>query len=126
MKYFERLPTKIGFIFATLFCLIYFNNDYLSYRPVSCMVLDKVESSGRNSGDFYLVLKENEYVFDLNVSPATYSQSKVGSTLTFKLREMDYKQTARNNTIFFFGQIIVFAIALACLFGGFVDLTFNT
>lgn len=120
-KYFTNGFTIVGFISLIIFGIIYYNNDYMDFKVRKCIVMDKMTTTGgsRSSGAFYLVLKEERgIVFDLIVSPATFSQSKMGDTKYFNLRELEIKQTPMNNAIYFFGYVFFGALAFACLFCG--------
>lgn len=89
------------------------NNEYLKYKNTKCIVLDKIQTRPgyKSSAMFYLILKEEKNrVFELSVSPATFSQSKIGDKVNFNLREMDIKQTRKDNFIFFFGEVFLMAI----------------
>lgn len=95
-----------------LFFIVIINvtNDYTKDKDVKCVVLDKLTSGGESS-KFYLVLKDDKNrVFDLIVSPATYSQSKVGSNLVFSLEEMDIRQTVWNNIIYGILPILLYSL----------------
>lgn len=78
---------------ASLLCFIGSEaHEYGHFKERHCVVLDKLQSSGRYSGTFYLVMKEDRgIVFDLSVQPSTYSQVKVGQTVVFRLRDFDIK-----------------------------------
>ena len=122
-KYFTNGVTIVGFISLIIFGIIYYNNDYMEFKDRKCVVLDKMTTTGgyKSSGHFYLVLKEERgIVFDLIVSPATFSKSKIGDTKYFNLRQFEIKQTPMNNVIYFFGSVIFGVIAFACLIGGIV------
>jgi len=104
-KYFKQSTTIIALICFIIAGIISYNNDYLDRKDRRCVVLDKLESFGghKSSSHFYLILKEERgIIFDLIVSPATYSQSKVGETLVFNLKQMDIRQTPKENLIYFF------------------------
>lgn len=63
-------------------------NDNLASKVRDCIVYDKLTSSGgRNSGEFYLILKDKEtnIIFSLIVRPETYSQARNGQILRFEL-----------------------------------------
>jgi hypothetical protein len=127
-KYLNLTVTKIGIISSIVFCFIYFNNDYMEFKDRKCIVLDKIATTGgyKSSGDFYLVLKEERgIVFDLTVTPATFSQSKTGDIKYFSLRQFDVEQTLTNNAIFIFGSVIFGVLAFGCLIGGWVFLKYS-
>ena len=93
-------------------------NNYTKFKDRQCLVLDKLETSGgsKYSGNFYLVLKEERgIVFDIIVSAATYSQSKIGSIVVFNLRDYDIKQTPRENAFYLFGPGILIFLGLIFL-----------
>lgn len=122
-KYFTNKFTIVGFISLILFGIIYRNNDYMEFKERRCVVLDRLTTSGghKSSGRFYLVLREERgVVFDAIVSPTTFSQSKIGDTTYFDLREMDIKQTPMDNTIYFVGPVVFGAVAFVFLICGWV------
>lgn len=126
-KYLKQTITKIGIVSTIIFGIIYYNNDYMEFKDRKCIVLDKMTTTGsyKSSGCFYLVLKEERgIVFDLIVSPATFSQSKIGDTKYFNLRQLEIKQTPMNNAIYFLGSVIFGVIGFGCLIGGWVFLKF--
>ena len=101
-----------------LFFIVIINvtNDYTKEKDIKCVVLDKLTSGGESS-NFYLVLKDDKNrVFDLIVSPATYSQSKVGSNLVFSLQEMDIRQTVWGNIIYFVLPILLYSLFIIVFF----------
>ena len=116
----ENAVTKIGIVATIIFGIIYYNNDYMEFKDRKCIVLDKMTTAGgyKSSGRSYLVLKEERgIVFDLMVSPAVFSQSKIGDTKHFSLRQLEIKQTPMNNAIYFVGSVIFGAIGFVCLIG---------
>jgi hypothetical protein len=129
VKYLKQTMTKIGIVATIIFGIIYYNNDYMEFKDRKCIVLDKMTTTGgyKSSGHFYLVLKEERgIVFDLIVSPATFSQSKIGDTKYFNLRQLEIKQTPMNNAIYFFGPAIFGVIGFVCLICGWVFLKFSS
>ena len=127
-KYFTNGVTIVGFISLIIFGIIYYNNDYMEFKDRKCIVLDKMTTTGsyKSSGHFYLVLKEERgIVFDLIVSPATFSKAKNGDIKYFNLRQLEIKQTPMNNAIYFFGSVIFGVIGFVCLIGGWVFLKFS-
>lgn len=127
MKFFKNPLIIIGIISIILFGIIYIDSDYLTYKEHKCRVLEKIdpkiELTGKfqNTPHFYLHLKdESEIDFNLLVSPSLYTQSKPGDILYLELRRMDIKQTAWDNLIYFFGQIILVIIGIFCLSCGIV------
>lgn len=124
-NYFKQPITQIGIVATIIFGIISYTDDYMEYKDRKCIVLDKLAASGgrKSSGDFYLVLKEEQgIVFDLMVSPATYSQSNIGKTKYFSLRQFDIKQTAMNNLIYWFGSVFFVTLSFVCLISGWVFL----
>lgn len=86
-------------------------NEYMKYKKTECIVLDKIMTQGKYT-HMYLILKDNKgRIFDLDVSPATYSQHIKGDNITFELREHDIHQTKRDN-IYFFGICILYCISI--------------
>lgn len=128
-KYLKQTMTKIGIVATIIFGIIYYNNDYMEFKYRKCIVLDKMTTTGgyKSSGHFYLVLKEERgIVFDLIVSPATFSQSKIGDTKYFNLRQLEIKQTPMNNVIYFFGSVIFGLTGFVFLIGGWIFLKFSS
>ncbi len=99
------------------------DGEYMKFKIRHCTVIDKLQSNGsyENSGNFYLVLKEERgIVFDIIVSPATYSQAKIGSSISFDLRNFDIKQTQKENVLYFFGDVVVVLIGIVFILLGFL------
>ena len=122
-KYFTNRLLVVGLLSLIIFGIIYYNNDYMEFKERKCVVLDKMITSGgyKSSGCFYLVLKEEKgVIFDLIVSPATFSQSKIGDIKHFNLRQLEIKQTSTDNLIYLFGSIIFGVISFVCLIGGLI------
>lgn len=120
MKYLKQPATIIGIALTIIFGILCYTNDYMEYKDRKCVVLDKLITS-RRSTDFWLVLKEERgIVFDLIVSPATYSQASVGETIHFNIRQMDIKQTTKDNIIYFFSVPIICMLAVMSLGVGFI------
>ena len=118
MKIFKNIDLTIEIFSLTLFLIIYVNNDYMKSKERKCTIVDKLTTSDgyKHSGNFYLVLKEEQgHVFDIIVSPSTYSQSDVGDIKMFNLRQIDIKQTVKENLIYFFGQVIFGTIGICYL-----------
>jgi hypothetical protein len=112
-----------GIITIIVFGIIRLNNDYMDFKTRKCVVLNKLTTSGgyKSSGDFYLVLKEEKgIIFDLIVCPSTFSQSKVGDTKFFNLRDFDIKQTPKNNLLYFFGEVIFGTVGFVFIVAGMI------
>jgi hypothetical protein len=125
--------SKTLFGLAIVFGLITYifdqHNTYMRFKQRKCIILDKLITPPgyKHSADLYLVLKEERgIVFDLNVAPATYSQHKIGDTIHFTLRDFDIKQTRRDNTIYFFGQVLLFAISTTLTIAALGSLAFKS
>lgn len=104
-KIMKKKLISLLIISISVFAVIEYNNEYLKDSRRKCKVLDKVQSRGgyRSGEHFYLILKEErKIVFSLIVSPATYSQAEIGSSIYFKLRQFDIKQTTKENVIYVF------------------------
>lgn len=98
-------------------------HEYGHYKDRNCIVLDKLQSSGRYSGNFYLVMEEDRgIVFDRNVRPSTYSQAEVGQNIVLRLRDMDIKQTKSGNALNFLLIILGSAAISFLLVSAFVSL----
>ncbi len=97
-------------IFLLGFILLHRSNEYMKYRLVPVIVKSHVV--GRYNS-LNLIVHNSEWgVFDITVSPSTYHNLKDGDKASFKLREMDIRQTARKNLIYFFGEAFLFCFAL--------------
>lgn len=115
----------LGIFFITLFYKLTYNNDYLIYKSRKCIVLDKLESEGsyKRFSYFYLILKEERGIlFDLIVSPSTYSQSNKGDIVYFNLRQKDIKQTSKEDWLNIIG-IIFGGLCIVCFIMGVIVLT---
>lgn len=121
MKKISITLITIGLVSLILYTILSINNDYLTYKDRNCVVVDKLEQmSNRRSthSDFILILKEERgIIFDIIVSPSTYSQSKVGQKIIFNLRQFDIKQTPKEN-IYLFGYILLLSIGISFLIVG--------
>ncbi len=108
----------IGILLTSISIYNSCNNDYMEFKERKCIVLNKlVIDGGKYSDNFYLVLKEERgIIFDLIVSPSTYSQADSGEIIYFNLRQFDIKQTTKENWKDFFGVIILFAIGVVLTF----------
>lgn len=109
----------LGYLAIIALTVLYFsmfhNNEYMKFKIRKCIVVDRVQTQGgrKAAGRFYLVLKEERgIIFDIIVSPATFSQKKKDDVVYFNLRNFDIKQTSKDNTLYFFGTIIVFLMML--------------
>jgi hypothetical protein len=121
--YLKQTSTKIGILCLIIFGIISYNDDYMKEKIRRCIVLDKITQSGgyRSSGHFYLVLKEERgMVFDIIVSPSTFSQSNIGDTKYFELRQFDIRPTAVDNLTYFFMPFILFSVAIGFIVIGWV------
>lgn len=119
-RVFAKTMLSIGLV-AAFVCVMFShaNHDYELRKDRNVAVLDKISIGGRSS-HFYLILKEERgIVFDLSVSPATYSQTKVGDRKIFSLRQMQIRQTALGNTLGFlwilFGSVALVTIVVGTL-----------
>jgi hypothetical protein len=129
-KYLKNPATIIGLISLIIFSIIWYTDDYMVFKDRKCLVIDKLTTPGtyRYSGKFYLILKEERGIkFDLQVSPVTFSQSKIGETKYFNLRNMDIKQTQKENIIYFFGYVLFGTVGFVCLIAGliFINIKWN-
>ena len=111
----KRIFYLIGIAVISIIMYVCSNNDYLTHKDRNCVVVDKIQSIGsyKHHGNFYLVLREERgIVFDIIVDAATYTQAKKDQNITFSLRQMDIKQTPKENILYFFGPIIVLIFGL--------------
>lgn len=100
--------------------IFYFTDtgDYMDYKSRKCLVLDKmITGGGRSSDVLYLIVKEESgIVFEVNVSPSTYSQTNIGDNVIFSLRDFDVKQNNIKTLIAFFHFIIMFVILFYAIY----------
>ncbi len=82
--------------------------DYMVEENRECITLDKYQTSAgyKVEGKFILVLRDirTNKIFDITVTPSTYSQAKIGKHITFILSEYDVNPTdekSRNNFLVF-------------------------
>lgn len=115
MRYSLRL-----FIAALVFAIIPFiwnsQNTYMETKviPVEVVELISGQSTGKYSKlEFIAVYKDEQgRVFDRHVSPSFYTLLNKGDTIAIEIREMDIKQTTKDNLIWFFGTVLMFSIGI--------------
>lgn len=105
---------SIGFFSLLVFSILHFNDDYTVPMNRQCEVLDKIQMQGgyKYPGHFYLILRdEKQRTFDLIVTPATFSQSRIGQIITFKIREHDIRQNNTDMNLYIFLKLLSGAVA---------------
>lgn len=115
MRYSLRL-----FIAALVFAIIPFiwnsQNTYMETKviPVEVVELISGQSTGKYSKlEFIAVYKDEQgRVFDRHVSPSFYTLLNKGDTIAIEIREMDIKQTTKDNLIWFFGTVLLVSIGI--------------
>ena len=115
MRYSLRL-----FIAALVFAIIPFiwnsQNTYMETKviPVEVVELISGQSTGKYSKlEFIAVYKDEQgRVFDRHVSPSFYTLLNKGDTIAIEIREMDIKQTTKDNLIWFFGTVLLVSICI--------------
>ncbi|QWY13463.1 thioredoxin [Escherichia phage vB_EcoM-ZQ3] len=115
MRYSLRL-----FIAALVFAIIPFiwnsQNTYMETKviPVEVVELISGQSTGKYSKlEFIAVYKDEQgRVFDRRVSPSFYTLLNKGDTIAIEIREMDIKQTTKDNLIWFFGTVLLVSICI--------------
>ena len=98
-------------------------SDYHETKRVECVVLNKLESAGKNHSNYYLILQETtgeKRTFDAYVSPLDYSQSQIGKTYLMNFRDMDIHQTPMKNVLYFFLPVVLIIIAPVLLIASFL------
>ncbi|UPW39309.1 thioredoxin [Escherichia phage vB_EcoM_ESCO47] len=108
------------FIAALVFVIIPFiwssQNTYMETKviPVEVVELISGQSTGKYSKlEFIAVYKDEQgRVFDRHVSPSFYTLLNKGDTIAIEIREMDIKQTTKDNLIWFFGTVLMFSIGI--------------
>lgn len=106
------------FITALVFAIIPFiwnsQNTYMETKviPVEVVELISGQSTGKYSKlEFIAVYKDEQgRVFDRRVSPSFYTLLNKGDTIAIEIREMDIKQTTKDNLIWFFGTVLLVSI----------------
>ncbi|EFE4843465.1 hypothetical protein CG521_001770 [Escherichia coli] len=108
------------FIAALVFAVIPFiwnsQNTYMETKviPVEVVELISGQSTGKYSKlEFIAVYKDEQgRVFDRRVSPSFYTLLNKGDTIAIEIREMDIKQTTKDNLIWFFGTVLLVSICI--------------
>lgn len=108
------------FITALVFAIIPFiwnsQNTYMETKviPVEVVELISGQSTGKYSKlEFIAVYKDEQgRVFDRRVSPSFYTLLNKGDTIAIEIREMDIKQTTKDNLIWFFGTVLLVSICI--------------
>ena len=108
------------FIAALVFSIIPFiwnsQNTYMETKviPVEVVELISGQSTGKYSKlEFIAVYKDEQgRVFDRRVSPSFYTLLNKGDTIAIEIREMDIKQTTKDNLIWFFGTVLLVSICI--------------
>lgn len=108
------------FIAALVFVIIPFiwnsQNTYMETKviPVEVVELISGQSTGKYSKlEFIAVYKDEQgRVFDRRVSPSFYTLLNKGDTIAIEIREMDIKQTTKDNLIWFFGTVLLVSICI--------------
>ncbi|WPK35868.1 thioredoxin [Escherichia phage AV117] len=108
------------FIAALVFAIIPFiwnsQNTYMETKviPVEVVELISGQSTGKYSKlEFIAVYKDEQgRVFDRHVSPSFYTLLNKGDTIAIEIREMDIKQTTKDNLIWFFGTVLLVSICI--------------
>ncbi|AWM11822.1 thioredoxin [Escherichia phage vB_EcoM-pJBK] len=108
------------FIAALVFAIIPFiwnsQNTYMETKviPVEVVELISGQSTGKYSKlEFIAVYKDEQgRVFDRRVSPSFYTLLNKGDTIAIEIREMDIKQTTKDNLIWFFGTVLLVSICI--------------
>ncbi|EPZ4757104.1 hypothetical protein ACXN21_001577 [Escherichia coli] len=82
--------------------------------PVEVVELIPGQSTGKYSKlEFIAVYKDEQgRVFDRRVSPSFYTLLNKGDTIAIEIREMDIKQTTKDNLIWFFGTVLLVSICI--------------
>ncbi len=95
-------------------------NEYLKYKPRTVVVEDKMQLCGRNCLLYAIAREERGIRFEIPVSISDYNSIKIGKHYVFNLREMDIRQTTRDNAIWFFGFIVFTSFCLVIFGASFV------
>lgn len=93
-----------------------FNNEYLTRRDYTVIVIDKFKEERCHKHRCKLYMKglfktEEGDFFDLDLTMASYNRLVVGKTAVFELRPMDIKQTAKQNILYLIGPLVVLCLA---------------
>ncbi len=94
----------VGVIMIIITTMINNSWEYTKYEVRECIVVDRLPDPGRYSSNYYLILREKSTgrLFDLSVSPTSYTQAYKGKKVYFNLRGFDIKQTSTQNIGWFF------------------------
>ncbi len=110
---------KLGILPFIVFLFIHFNNDYMENKIRKCTVLGKVQSPGKYSSAFYVILKdERGIVFDHYSSASSYYMAEKGQVKYYNLRDFDINQTPKDNIIFFIGELLFGVIGVILMLVG--------
>lgn len=96
--------------------LMYFGYQAIEEKYYDCRVIDKMTTAAgyKVQAKWVLVLQTDEKMFDIKVSPTTYSQCKVGDLLVFKLSYEDFNPGGWGT--------LPFILGLFCLAGAGISL----
>ena len=124
IRYIRQPLTKIGIVAAVIFAVIAYNNDYMQYRKRKCLVVGKSKTTEtyKRPVRHYLTLRdESGIAFNLMVHQHTFDLSRIGDTHRPNIRNFDIRQTAGENIVYFFCQLISGILSFFCLAGGLVQ-----
>ncbi|ABY63132.1 putative NrdC.7 [Pseudomonas phage 201phi2-1] len=91
------------------------NNEYMRYRDVPVTYIDRHETRSCHKGSckdnlIGLFKTDDGVFFERYIGLYTYQQMHLGEKFELNLRQMDIKQTERDNILWLFGPILVYAV----------------
>ena len=118
--------TKVLILVGVLLMLgsvvLHNSSDYMHKKDVPVTFIDKRLDQSCRKGrcrDYMVGLFKTEegVYFDRPISFYMHSQVHLGEKFNLNIRRFDIKQTGWENTVFFFGTVILFSFGITCLFG---------
>ena len=93
--------------------------DYINEKETECVLLEKLEtvegSRKHLRSAFYFVLEDTKgRKFDISVGITDYSQTEIGDTIYFDLKESQIQENSKLNGIEFLG-ILMFIVSILVL-----------
>jgi len=97
------------------------NNTYLEYRNVPVTYIDRHETRSCHKGSckdnlIGLFKTDDGVFFERYIGLYMYRQMHLGEKFELNLRQMDIKQTKRDNILWLFGPIVVHLVTITLWF----------
>lgn len=118
----DRLPAWAtwSIIIAAILMLgwstyVFKNNTYMEYRNVPVTFVDRWASESCHKGScrdrlLGLFKTDDGVFFERHISLYMFRQMRLGERFDLHLRQMDIKQTERDNVLWFFGPVLVYIV----------------